>query len=627
MPFFSDSGMPDSLLFYLLSMNEHEYGAIYDILLKNSSTCSLMVDLDGKIIRFNDAYANLIGYTVDEVRHKDFTVYVSDSAYDREIEFINQLLQGEKSDIKFRSTRLAKNGNVIQVEVTAILFRNAHNQPEFVLKRIEDVTSTIQSEEISKNQLFYLQTMLEEIPLHIYFKDKESRFITNSMSHIKALGYESFEDVKGKTDFDFFDRAHAQQAYDDEQYIMATGKTINKEESMTLKNGLPRWGQTIKAVLRDVNGEVTGTYGISRDITDIKLAQQNLNQLNEQLSAKNQELEKTLEELTRTQNKLIFSEKMAALGSLIGGIAHEINTPLGAIKASSTNINDVVEKINVDLPWLINHASADEINWLFNLISESDARDLSVFSKEERQKKRDLTSLLERNNIANATSIADTIVTLRLNKTDEEYVELLSHPNAQSLLQMLKVLFSLKRNANNIYLSVEKASHVVRALKSYIHKNNAGSKESANLAETIETVLILTANMLKHHKVEIVTHFENVPLLFCRQDEICQVWTNIITNAVQAMENGGTLEIGIKQKGTDFILAWFKDSGSGMNMETAKHIFEPYFTTKGTGIGTGMGLDISRQIVENHHGRIYFETEIGQGTTFYVEIPLNQDQK
>jgi PAS domain S-box-containing protein len=607
-------------------MNEHEYGSIFDLLLKNSSTCSVMVDLDGKIIRFNDAYANLIGYSVEEIRSKDYTIYVSDSAYDREIEFIDQLIQGEKSDIKFRSSRLAKDGKVIQIEVTAILFRNADNQPEFVLKRIEDITNTIQSEEINKNQLFYLQTMLEEIPLKIYFKDKESRFITNSRTHIQALGCQSFEEVKGKTDFDFYDLSHAQQAFEDEQYIMATGKTLSKEEPMTLKNGERRWGQTIKAVLRDINGEVTGTYGISRDITDIKLAQESLNQMNEQLSAKNQELEKTLEELSRTQNKLIFSEKMAALGNLIGGIAHEINTPLGAIKASSTNINDVVEKINVDLPWLINHASAEEINWLFNLINESDARDLSVFSREERQKKRDLTALFEQNNIANASNIADTIITLRLNKTEEELLDLLHLPNAQSLLQMLRVLFSLKRNANNIYLSVEKASHVVLALKNYIHKNNAGSKESANLAETIETVLILTANILKHNKVEVIAQFENVPLLFCRQDEICQVWTNLITNAIQAMEQGGTLEIGIKQKGEN-VLTWFKDTGTGMSEETALHIFEPYFTTKGTGIGTGMGLDISRQIVENHFGRIYFETEPGKGTTFYVEIPLNQDHK
>lgn len=586
-----------------------------------------MVDLNGKIIRFNDAYANLIGYTVEEVKNKDFTVYVSDSAYDREVDFINQLIQGDKSDIKFRSSRLAKGGKILQVEVTAILFRDTEKHPEFVLKRIEDISSTIQSEEISKNQLFYLQTMLEEIPLNIYFKDKESRFITNSRSHIKALGCHSFEEVMGKTDFDFFDPAHAQQAFDDEQYIMATGKTINIEEPMTLKDGTPRWGQTIKSVLRDVNGEITGTYGISRDITEIRDAQEKLKLLNEQLSAKNSLLENTLEELSRTQNKLIFSEKMAALGNLIGGIAHEINTPLGAIKASSTNINDVVEKITVDLPWLINHASADEINWLFKLINESDTRESSAFSKEERQKKRDLLALFEQNNIENALNISDTIVSLRLDYSDEAYLTLLSLPNAQNLLQMLKVLFSLKRNANNIFVSVEKAANVVRALKSYIHKNNSGSKESANLADTIENVLVLTANLLKNSKTEVVTHFENVPLLFCRQDEICQIWTNLITNAIQAMEDGGVLDVGIKLSENESIIAWFKDSGCGMSKETASHVFEPYYTTKATGIGTGMGLDISRQIVENHHGRIYFETEEGKGTTFFVEIPLNQDQK
>ncbi|MCX6307613.1 MAG: PAS domain S-box protein, partial [Bacteroidia bacterium] len=105
-------------------MNEHDYSAIYDILLKNSSTCSVMVGLDGKIIYFNETYANLIGYSAEEIRHKDFTVYVSDSAYDREIGFIDQLLHGEKSDIKFKSSRLTKGGKVLQVEVTAILFRD-----------------------------------------------------------------------------------------------------------------------------------------------------------------------------------------------------------------------------------------------------------------------------------------------------------------------------------------------------------------------------------------------------------------------------------------------------------------------------------------------------------------------
>lgn len=608
-------------------MNEHEYNIIFEILLKNSSTCSLLVSLDGKIIRFNEAYAHMIGYTDAEIRNRDFSLYVNEEAYKRELSHVNMLLSGEKSDIKFQSSRLTKDQRVLDVEVTAILFRDHQGKPDFVLKRIEDITDKVKTEELNQNMLFYFETIMNEIPLSIYFKDKNSRFIANSKYHIESFGCKDASEVIGKNDGDFFDDAHAQVAIRDEQYVMKTGETIVKEEMTTLKHRGETWGQTIKAPLRDTRGEIVGTYGITRDITELKHAEQKLNQAYENLSEQNHKLQETLEELSRTQNKLIFSEKMAALGNLIGGIAHEINTPLGAINASSVNINEVVEKINVDLPWLISHATPEEIDWLFTLINEVDARDLSVFSKEERQRKRELTTFMEEQGMENAPVVADTIVSLRLKHSNEQILDLLRLPHAQQLLQMLKVLFSLKRNAANIGISVEKASKVVRALKSYIHKNNAGSQESTNIPETIDTVLILTANMLKHSKVEVSTFYEAVPNIFCRQDEICQIWTNIITNAIQSLnpEVGGTLEIHVSQPDADNVLASFKDNGCGMTPEVAARIFEPYYTTKQVGVGSGMGLDITRQIVDNHHGKIHFDTEPGTGTTFYVSIPINQE--
>ena len=606
-------------------MNTLDYDVIFDLLLKNSSTCDLLVDLDGNLYRYNNAYKNLIGYDEEEIKHHTSTLYVSKEAYERELAFINELLSGEKTDIKFRSSRLTKSGKVIQVEVTAIVFRDQQDHPNFVLKRIEDITEKILSEEKDKKQQLFLQTILDEMPLNIYFKDLESRFLLLSKTNIEFLGGKTMEDIKGKTDFDFFQEEHAREAYEDEQYIIRTGKNIVKEEKEVHKNNKVTYSLTIKSPLKDENGNIIGTYGINNDITAIKVAEENTKKMNKELAKKNQILQETIEELSRTQNKLIFSEKMAALGNLIGGIAHEINTPLGAIKASSSNIQDVVEKISVDLPWVINHATPEEVTWLFKLINEVDARDTSVFSKEERIRKRELTSLFEKNNVENAPIIADTIVTLRLNQSDESYLELLKLPNTQSLLQILKVLSSLKRNANNIFVSVEKAANVVRALKNYIYKNNKGECEATNLSETIETVLILTANMVKHSKTEISTHFKHIPLVYCRQDEMCQVWTNVITNAIQAMNEGGTLEIGTELVGNETIRVWFKDSGTGIPDDVKPHIFEPYFTTKEKGVGTGMGLDISRQIVENHKGKIYFESEVGKGTTFFIEIPVNQE--
>lgn len=606
-------------------MNTHDLDLIFQILIQNSTTCSILVDLDGKIIRYNEAYRNLIGYTDEEIRHKARSLYVDDEAYRRELSFMDSLLRGAQSDIKYPSSRLTKAGTVIQVEVTAILFRDHRGDPEFVLKRIEDITEKVQMDEANQNRLTVLKSILDEIPVNIYIKDKKSRFMMVSQSFVQFLGCKHIEDIIGKTDFDFFESEHAQQAFEDEQEILRTGKTVVKEEKEVHKDGSITYSLTSKAPLRDaVTREIIGTYGLSKDITDIRQAQQEVKKANEALEQKNNLLKQTIEELGRTQNKLVFAEKMAALGSLIGGIAHEINTPLGAIKASSTNISEVVEKINIDLPWLLNHASQDEIHWLFKFLTEADARDLSVFSREERKIKRELACLFEENNIPNAPIAADTLVSLKLGYTPDQYLRFLQQPNAERLLQILKVLFSLKRNANNIFISVEKAAKVVRALKSYIYKNAAGAFESTDLPETIHTVLILTANLIKHSKTEIITNFESVPVILCRQDEICQVWTNIITNAIQAMGENGQLKIGIHLKDNSHIEITFKDNGPGIPEDVQPHIFEPYFTTKAKGLGTGMGLDISKQIIESHNGHIRFESTPEEGTTFIVVIPIHQ---
>jgi PAS domain S-box-containing protein len=607
-------------------MNLYDYDAIFELLLKNSSTCSLLMDLEGNIIRFNLAYMKLIGYTEEEIKSIANKLYTPEADYNRETSYIQKLLKGNKSDIKFGSSRITKNGKVILVEVTAILFKDENGKAIFVLKRIEDVSERVLSDEVSRSRLALLETILEEFPINMYFKDLDSRFLMVSKKFVSFFGCNSFDEIEGKTDFDFFKEEHAREAYNDEQQIIKTGKSIEKEEREVHRDNSVTWALTTKSPLKDENGKIIGTYGISNDITAIKVAEEKKRQMNDELAQKNNTLEETIEELSRTQNKLIFAEKMAALGSLIGGIAHEINTPLGAIKASSTNISEVVEKINTDLPWLIDHASPDEISWLFTLLCEADSRDISVFSREERQRKRELSLLFDEEKIDNGAMIADTIVSLRLNHDNESYLKFLRLPNAQRLLQILKVLFSLKRNANNIFVSVDKAAKVVRALKSYIYKNDAGEYEATNIVETINTVMILTANMVKYAKTDIIPSFKAVPLVYCKQDEICQVWTNIITNAIQAMGESGTLEIGVELVRDDTILVWFKDNGPGIPDAVKTRIFEPYFTTKEKGVGTGMGLDISRQIVENHNGRIYFESEVGVGTTFFIEIPINQEK-
>ena len=100
-----------------------------------------------------------------------------------------------------------------------------------------------------------------------------------------------------------------------------------------------------------------------------------------------------------------------------------------------------------------------------------------------------------------------------------------------------------------------------------------------------------------------------------------QIWTNIIYNAIQAMNHDGSLEISYIEKKLSAVVS-IKDSGPGIPMHVQPHVFEPFFTTKSRGEGSGLGLDIVKKIVEKHNGEISFQTEIGEGTTFFVELPL-----
>jgi len=605
------------------TMNTMNYNDVFELSFEQSTICNALVDLDGRIIRANEAYLQMVGYTSDEVVNEHITKFAPEEEAEKERHILLDLLAKKLQSTVYESVRLHKSGTIVFVSVKAIVIYNKQNEPTCILKKIEDLTQMMRLESEMRKKHFYLETLMNEIPINIYFKDAESRFLLASKKMVEIFGCTHFDEMEGKTDFDFFTGEHANQAYEDEKLIINTGKTLIQEEKETWPDGTVTYVLTTKMPLKDSFGNIVGTYGLSNDITKQKIAEEALKKAKTELEEKNNLLNETLNELNKTQNQLVFAEKMAALGSLIGGIAHEINTPLGAIQASSSNIMEVVSKIYEDLPWLISHATPEEIAWLFDLLNSADARDISVFSREERQKKRNLERIFEENGIENASKMADTLTSLRIDKDTDTYLRFVKMENAPRLLAVLKVIFSLKRNTNNITISVDKASKVVKALKSYVHKNPAGEFEATDLTETINTVLILNSNSLKHNKIQVTTKFTPVPQVFCMQDELCQVWTNIIVNAIQAMGENGEMEIGIEPMGPDYVKIWFKDTGGGIPVQYRDKIFDPYFTTKKKGEGTGIGLDLSSQIIKKHNGKIYFETEDGVGTTFIIELPVN----
>ena len=350
-----------------------------------------------------------------------------------------------------------------------------------------------------------------------------------------------------------------------------------------------------------------------RDVSDRKQAENNLKQ-------KNQELADTLNQLQQMQHELIHSEKMAALGQLVAGVAHEINNPLGAISSSVENISDFFNKTLGDLPTFFQSLSAEEKQAFSYLLRTSAAQTVSLSSKEKRQIRRGLSEELETLEIENSDTIADTLVDIGVYSQIDPLLPILRSPTCNHIIKFAYQLATLKTSSDTIRMASSRAAKIVFALKSYARYDQSGNKSAANLIDGIETVLTIYQNQLKQG-VEIHRIYpEEVPLILCYPDELNQVWTNLVHNALQAMNNKGTLTITVQLQKKHMCLE-ITDSGKGIPPEILPKIFDPFFTTKPIGEGSGLGLNIVKKIIDKHDGTISVRS-VPKATTFSIYLPL-----
>jgi len=370
-------------------------------------------------------------------------------------------------------------------------------------------------------------------------------------------------------------------------------------------------------VIDSFDAEDIAFAGSVADVIVLILDAEKIKSSQSELFQKNVELQDSLNKLVNMQEELIRQERMSTLGRLIAGIAHELNTPLGAISASTDNISFSIRQ---ELAPITQHISSENISKGFLLFIHSPGGHLVYSTREERQMIKTLeTALIEQSiHAADAMVFARRIWELGYNQLNEELLTLLQDQHANAILHIATILSRLEKSSLTIATATEKANRVVKALNNYSYENKHVKLDWFNLKESIESTIILFWNQIKHG-VQLTNNVPEEVMIHGYAEGFSQVWTNILKNAIQAIGNKGKIFIDYQFDSSCHIIQ-FSNDGQDIPVEEREKIFDAFFTTKQRGEGTGLGLSIVKNIIIQHQGTIECQSKNGL-TTFIITLP------
>jgi len=344
-----------------------------------------------------------------------------------------------------------------------------------------------------------------------------------------------------------------------------------------------------------------------------------------ELEKANSEIERALRELGAAQGQLIHSEKMAGLGMLVAGIAHEVNSPAAAVQGLVDALQETVRRLSkcahdlyqLGLP---PQSVAAYFKLVDGLVPEMMSAPLSTSIEARQQVRRLKTVLANASGVNEAASLLAEVGAIG-ERIAPDLRALAGDKSLVPLVGYLRELAFLARTAGTIRTAIGAIRRIVGALKRYSRLDEA-PLERVDVHAGIEDTLIILSHQLKYGEdgVTVRRSFGALPPISAYVGELNQVWTNLIHNAIQAMDGRGEILIETKVDKSAVEVA-IQDSGPGIEPEVAARIFEPFFTTKAKGEGTGLGLSISARIVEKHGGTIRVDSQPGR-TRFEVRLPI-----
>jgi PAS domain S-box-containing protein len=585
-------------------------------------------DAEGNIRSWNSAATALFGFTESEVIGQPIEVIIPERFRKSHEEGINRVSSGGPTHVIGKTVELAaidKDGNEFPVELSLATW--FLDDERYYTGIIRDIRERKQAEQ-------KFRSVTESAIDAIISADHTGEIISWNKAATNILGYTEEEAIGQRLELIIPERFHdahqqgmARFTESGEAHVIGTTVELaactKSGEEVPIELSLSTW------TVRDERYYT----GIIRDIRERKLAEEALRQSEQalrektvEMKKKNEELEDTLNKLNEMHNQLIMQEKMASLGKLSAGMAHELNNPAGAAQRSAVQLQEAFAK------WQSVHVRMREVS-----LDEEQIEKLSELDEIAKQRAREPAKLnalnrndketaleewLEAKNIDVSGDLVPTLVSFGYGQDDlEKLAKFFTETQFPVVIEWLSFKFAIYSLVREISIGTGRIVELVKALKTYTYMDQA-PVQSVDVREGLDNTLIILHNKLKKGVTVVREYAEDLPVIQAYAGELNQVWTNIIDNAIDAMDGEGTLTVRARQE-DKWVVVEIEDDGPGIPPEVLSKIFDPFFTTKGPGMGTGLGLNISRNlVVQKHKGQMTVKSEPGS-TCFAIRLPID----
>ena len=338
------------------------------------------------------------------------------------------------------------------------------------------------------------------------------------------------------------------------------------------------------------------------------------------------------------QSVIVQQEKMASLGTLAAGLMHELNNPgTAAVRATSQLRENLMRMHQLTAKFSKADLSAQQKRCMFDLQEHALAKGkpLRMNSLEQSDAEEALATWMENADVEGAWKLAPALVAIGITSDELECARAeFAGPFFSDALNWLEALVSSMQLVSTIEESIGRVSDLVKAVKSYAYEGK-GQKLSVDINESIHATLVILAHKFRQKEISLQKDLApSLPTLQCECTGLNQIWTNLLDNAIDAVPQSGHIRIHTWAEETladakpaakprHYLCIAIADDGPGIPLESQPHIFDPFYTTKAVGVGTGLGLGIVQRIVEQYGGMVTFSSEPGN-TEFRVRLPLER---